>query len=303
MTRFTVAAIAVAVVLILSAGCGENGTATSSLSAQGVATSQPTSAPTSGPLPSAAPDSASPVAFAPASPPSPTSTPADSREAANRIAEQEREKIDPSNLLTVDVSPSPAGARQGPWFYATVSCPSTTEGQCMLPVWEADLAQGSTAERMNWSGVPDLANVIVGSSITAQLADGSTVGMGGDQGDIQAGQDFADTGESDSQIEAHVRSAVASAGLTVVNLKVLHDLGAAVQVTVQMPSNGMPAGVTAGSLAQSILGNPFGLDGLYLQVDDAAGQAVVRTADAYRSGATHLWFADGYDALTGSGHG
>src|SRR5205823_4242200 len=120
-------------------------------------------------LPLVTPDTARPTGYVPDSgAPSPTARPSDPASSANEIVSDLLSRMGLSDVLSAQIAANPSDGRTGPWFYATVSCPDASNGQCMHAVWEADLLQGATAELMNWSGASNLANVLVGSSITAR---------------------------------------------------------------------------------------------------------------------------------------
>jgi len=255
-------------------------------------------------LPTVAPITQPPISYVPNhSAVSPGPKPADAATAAQQIVTDVRDRLGLSDVVSTQVGSGPANGRSGPWFYATVSCPSNSDGQCVHAIWEADLIQGATAERMNWSSADNLANVLVGSSITASLPDSSQVSEGGDQGNVSASQQFADDDASDAAIEADVRNVITGSGLTVSALQVLHPLGAAIYVVAQLPAKGMPQGETAGGIVQSLLGDPVKYEGYYVELDTAAGRPVIRTAADFRTGAGHLWFDPAYASVTGVQHG
>src|SRR5690242_10946422 len=90
--------------------------------------------------------------------------------------------LDKSYFVSVGLGASPSTVdKVGRWFYAVVQDPAGSKAPLPRGVWEADLAQGAIADRLA-GGEPDLADVIVGSSI--QSRDPSY--EGGGAGDIVA---------------------------------------------------------------------------------------------------------------------
>ena len=87
--------------------------------------------------------------------------------------------LDANAFVSLTLGSAPrADTWQGTWFYATVRGASRRPSDYLASVWQADLAQGAIAEVLD-SGQNNLANVIVGSTISVQLPDGSSFVAGG----------------------------------------------------------------------------------------------------------------------------
>lgn len=209
--------------------------------------------------------------------------------------------LDREDFLDVHLGEAPSSdARQGSWFYAIIAA----QGESTIPVsrglWEADLAQGATADRLA-GGEPNLANVIVGSTILSGSADQTEV-VGGGVGDVEASQAFASRAQSDAEIIEDVNRALAKYNLTPTEVQVLHPLDPAVAVraTVADADN---LGGDFDSIRAWVLGDPVRYEGLYLEIDSPNGGPLVVNSVAFRSGAGRLWIAPGYDDVVGANHG
>jgi hypothetical protein len=188
----------------------------------------------------------------------------------------------------------------GTWLYIGVKAPSAGDGTEVANLWEADLAQGVIAERLA-GGTRNLADVIAGSVITVEGDDGTASEQASASGDISSGQLFDAGGLSDDSIASRIEMVVRQFGLTPVDVAVLRPLGPAARVVVR-------ASDTSGlgkfeDLRVAILGDPYTLEGLYLEIDLKDGTPIVRGATSYRSGTGRLWIAPGYDNAVGAVHG
>ena len=202
--------------------------------------------------------------------------------------------------VSVGTSPTPYD-RQGSWFYVDIAPGDDASVSTQVGLWEADLAQGAVADRMA-AGEPNLANVLVGSSLQQTSGDGKLLPVRGGAGDIEAGQSFAASGEQDSEIVKNVTEVATKYGLENIHVRILHALDPAVLVTAEV-KNPEVLGGKFDALRSDILGNPIRYEGLYLRIDTPTLHPLVIGSTAYRSGAGRLSIASGYDDLVGAAHG
>lgn len=233
-------------------------------------------------LPAASSVSEVPMTYAPAS--SPVAAPISASSAAAKVLSG----LD-SVFSSVAVASGPTGSRPGPWLYTTFRCDSQANAGCMLGTWESDLLQGAVAELIN-SDSADLANVIVGSSLTAKLPDGELVDEGGGAGDVAAGQQFSDKGIDDSAIRDQVTTAVTNLNLSVQSIRVLHPLDPAVAVIAKTSTPDTAVAALA-PLLNAVRGAPgqFRFEGVYIEIDGPDGTPLAKSATAYRTTAGRQW--------------
>lgn len=209
--------------------------------------------------------------------------------------------LDASAFVSADLGAAPTSDDwQGRWFYATVRAPSVSNAGALFNTWQAELAQGALAEVMDVNE-PDLANVIVGSTIQAQLPDGTTAVVGGGAGDIAAGQQFRFPAD-DAHAVGQARKIVKQFGLRPGSVRVLHADGAALAVTATVASRHQLAGIV-GRLKDALLGSPARYVGLYLELRDSSGAPLVKVAVALRTGVGTFWTRPGFTEDVGIAHG
>lgn len=195
-------------------------------------------------------------------------------------------RMDSNMFATVSIGKPPtADDWQGNWLYATINVDSLTNAAYLPELWEADLLQGALAESMN-AGQRDLANVVVGSTFTARLPDGSEATLGGGAGDVAAYQEFA--APTDDNAVAQAQTVLSKFGLATIDVRVLHPLDSALYVVAQVKDVNTLAN-QLNVLQNDLLGSPLEFEGLYLEIRDSSGQPIVRSASAFRSGAGHIW--------------
>jgi hypothetical protein len=204
--------------------------------------------------------------------------------------------------LRVDSPPPGQPGRVGLWMYATVNAPSSSDGSTVGPEWEAYLAQGAIADRIA-HGTDDLGLVIGGSTVLLNNKTGDPIEIGGGTGNVKAGRVFAAqaANESDKNIATSANLALAKFGLKATTLNVLHPLGPALYVVATTSDVATIKGQYHHIL--SALQGDGNYEGIYLEIDDSAGRALVRTGSAFRAGGGSVWFADGYDQILGIVHG
>ncbi|MCW2780007.1 MAG: hypothetical protein JWR35_456 [Marmoricola sp.] len=212
--------------------------------------------------------------------------------------------LDRGDFVKVSFDKPPAfDNRPGWWMYATVKGTSTSKGEYLSAVWEAELAQGGVADRLA-GGKSNLADVIVGSSIWVDTGGGHKPEvLGGGAGDVAAGQIFGSqaSDESDASIRKRVKMTLRAYGLRPKRVRVLHPLGPAVYATATVNDPTILRGKWT-ALGISLDANAA-YEGIYLEIDKPDGTPLVRASHAYRTGSSSVWFAPGYDELLGINHG
>lgn len=191
---------------------------------------------------------------------------------------------------------------QGHWLYATLEGQTNADGGALPSAWEADLAQGDVAERIA-QGASNLADVVVGSTLQFETAEGTLIPLTGGAGDIRSSQSFsAWSDESDAAITASVTETLSRFGLQTAEVRVLRPLQPALYVVATVDD---PAQIDGrfGEIWNALLGDPYCCEGLYLEIDTADGVPIVRQGAAFRTGSGRLWIAPEYDELVGGVHG
>jgi hypothetical protein len=219
---------------------------------------------------------------------------------AHQALEQILSGVDPDTFVSAGIGSAPSPDDwQGNWFYATVKADAIKDAADLPALWEADLVQGALAEDLD-EDQPNLANVIVGSSFSVQLPDGSIKPADGGAGDVAAGQSFSNA--PDDQIIAAAKSTLASYGLQPHEVRVLHPLGPALYVVATVADLKKIQGQLE-LLRHDLIGKPALYEGLYLELRDSAGESLARYAIALRSGTGRLWIRPGLDVDLGTAHG
>lgn len=106
---------------------------------------------------------------------------------------------------------------------------------------------------------------------------------------------------TDSTLTSRIADAAQRFGLTVVEEKISHSRGTAVDVTFTAPDNLKPTW-TMLDLDAAITGNATELDEVRIQIQTESGTPLLTSAAAYRAGYGSLWFAPGQDVRFGAGH-
>jgi hypothetical protein len=190
--------------------------------------------------------------------------------------------------LKVVSAPDGPAAR---WMHATMNVDSSDAAGGSEVFWEACLAEGAIAEHLSGS-IDDLDNVLAGANIKARYPDGTTEVMGGCGGRAIAGTHFVaqEQGWSDSKITDLLVSGLTSSNQSVDRVDVLHPLGPAVAVTVTVSSTAtLEADVM--QMHQTLLGDPYRYEGVYLEVRSTDGSPLAKLWTAFRGGTGTSWYA------------
>jgi hypothetical protein len=163
-----------------------------------------------------------------------------------------------------------------------------------LPIyWEASLAVGAVADYIRTDQAA--ANSIFGGSHLLQhLPSGEIVDLGGGVGYVAAGQIFQSqqSPESDEAVRTEMTRVLAEFELVPVEVRVLHPLGQAVAVVAALPPDAK-VDWTIGELRQALAGDVGRYEGIYVEIQNARGSALIRSGIAHRTGDGGLWFAEG----------
>jgi hypothetical protein len=189
----------------------------------------------------------------------------------------------------------PARERAGlPWLYATVKVPDLHNGLDIEPLWEADLLEGAVVERSGSSS--DLRDDLGGATFAAELPDGTVVpDLSGGIGDVARGQAFSN--DNPAAIKASISTTLASYGLKLVGIRVLHALGPAPAV-VASTSDPRSAAAKVVELEHALFGLPPRYEGYYLELRDSNRNAFVRASASFRTGAGRFWVDPAYAAAS-----
>lgn len=169
------------------------------------------------------------------------------------------------------------------WLYVTVKANGMTPAETTEPIWLGNLITGALRDKLYANSEPDLRS----STVAVNLPDGTTIlSAGGGVGSVTQGQMFSST--SDSDINAHIRSAAAAAGLTVDSLRIIHADQAAPAVVV---STSRPAAAASNpdALLTSLFGPPGTYEGEYAKVLASDGTVVFVQGSSFRTGVGQRW--------------
>lgn len=206
--------------------------------------------------------------------------------------------------ISLSAPAASSGYDHGQWLHATIAGrPSTPHQKLMRAIWEASLAQGAVADRLAGT-TPNLADVIVDSTISVRGPDGRLVEVAGGAGDVVSQQLFGAQQQrlSDAAISHRVRAELTSFGLAATGIRVLHPLGPAVSVRATITHLRALKGRFA-SLVNALNPSQAEFEGLYVELDSARGAPVVLASQSLRVGNGQVWFASGMDRYLGIIHG
>src|SRR5262249_6032366 len=119
-------------------------------------------------------------------------------------------------------------------------------------------------------------------------------------GAVALGQVFGSP--SDAVLTSQVNTVAQQFGLKVASLTILHPLESALEVTFVVP-DAATIDWTIGQLGDALVGHSPDVEGLLIELDNSAGQPLLRTGAAYRTGEGGLWFASGEGDRFGAVHG
>jgi hypothetical protein len=178
-----------------------------------------------------------------------------------------------------------------PGMLVDIKAPSEDSGAGIPALWEAEVAEGAIAERIAGDS-PDFQDVVGNLDTTLTFPDGATDDVGGGAGYVTAGELFGAqaSGESDSKIEQDVDATLASYDLQPDQVRVLHPLGPAVWVvaTTNDPSQ-FPGRFDEIQNAIMGIAPDIEYEGLYLEIDNAQGEPLMRVGNAIRNGGGVSW--------------
>ena len=196
-----------------------------------------------------------------------------------------------TNVQGVQASSSPTG------LVVTVALAGNNDD--VPNIWLADLAVGALGELMRTNQ----------AIISQEIASASAVGLGssGAQvtsdlglGAVRLGQVF--DSPSDAVLTSQVNIVAQEFGLKVSSLSILHPLESALRVTFIVPDSAT-INWTIDQLRTALVGASPDVEGVLIELDNSAGQPVLLSGVAYRTGEGGLWFAPGQDARFGAVHG
>jgi hypothetical protein len=166
-------------------------------------------------------------------------------------------------------------------------------------IWLADLAVGALGERMRTNQ----------AVINEEIASATAVGLGSSGvqvtsnlglGAVRLGQVFESP--SDAALTSQVNTVAQEFGLKVSSLSILHPLESALRVTFVVPDSAT-IDWTIDQLRTAVVGASPDVEGVLIELDNSAGQPLLRSGVAYRTGEGGLWFAPGQDDRFGAVHG
>jgi hypothetical protein len=178
-----------------------------------------------------------------------------------------------------------------PGMLIDIKAPAEDHGASIPAQWEAMVAEGAIADRIA-GDAPALQDVVGNLDVTLTLPDGTTDDVGGGTGYVTSGEVFGAqaSGVGDSEIEQHVDTVLASYGLRSDRVRVLHPLGPAVWVVASTDDSSRIRG-RFDELQNALLGTApdFSYEGLYLEIDNAKGEPLIRVGNALRNGGGVSW--------------
>jgi hypothetical protein len=168
------------------------------------------------------------------------------------------------------------------WLHVTVGAPE--QGPLALrAIWEAQLLAGVLADQLDALGLSRLSNAV----ITLKLPNGQVVEGVNGLGNVVRAQDFGDA--TDEAIEAEIRTNAATVGITVDSIEVVRmDQAAPAVVATTHDLSGIEKS------PDDVIRQVFGLEsttyeGIYLRVNDRAGNLVLVQASSLRTGVHMQW--------------
>lgn len=188
----------------------------------------------------------------------------------------------------------PDGTAGTPWLSVQVDSDLADD---VLPDWLALLTEGAVADLMH-TDEATTHDVIGGTELVDTDKSGQQLATPLGYGAVVAGQDFRSP--SDAELADRVSQVAAQFGLGVSSVQVLHPLDSALEVTLTVPEGDV--NWTINQLQDSLQGDPRSIEGIYIELDSEAGDPLLRTSEAGRSGGGSLWFAPGQDERFGALH-
>jgi hypothetical protein len=168
------------------------------------------------------------------------------------------------------------------WLNATVRAPE--HGPLALrAIWEAQLLAGALADQLDVAGLSRLSNAV----ITLKLPNGQLVEGVNGLGNVVRAQDFGDA--TDDAIEAEIRSNAAKVGITVDSIEVVRmDQPAPAVVATAHDLSGIKK--DPDDVIRQVFGHESAnYEGIYLRVNDSAGNIALVQASSLRTGVHIQW--------------
>jgi hypothetical protein len=217
----------------------------------------------------------------------PAKTPQSSNHAAGRVLRG----LGGTNVRGLEARPSRAG------LVVTVALAQNNDD--VTNIWLAGLAVGALGERMRTNQAV-INDEIASATAVGPGSNGAQVTSNLGLGAVSLGQVF--DSPSDAVLRSHVNAIAHRFGLKVSRLSILHPLESALRVTFVVPESGA-IDWTIDQLRVALVGASPDVEGILIELDNAAGQPLLLSGVAYRTGEGGLWFAPGQDARFGALHG
>jgi len=193
--------------------------------------------------------------------------------------------------------PAPSvSSNEAPWLNLTFNGDLTRPGYSVLYSWYGALIEGAVSDEMRTDQV-STNQVIGGDDVTVVGLDGSSVDLGGGNGDVVSEQSFADDGMtvgSSAQADSakDIEATISGLGLTPVSVDFVHVHGTAVRV-VATYAGSTPVTWTSNQVLDELAGTPTRYEGIYFEVDDSNGSPMFISSVSYRTGISSVWTASG----------
>lgn len=220
-----------------------------------------------------------------------TQGPAKTPQSSNHSAERVLRGLGGTNVRGLEARPSRAG------LVVTVALAQNNDG--VTNAWLAGLAVGALGERMHTNQAV-INDEIASATAVGPRRNGAQVTSNLGLGAVSLGQVF--DSPSDAILRSRVNAVARKFGLKVSNLSILHPLESALRVTFVVPGSAT-VHWTIDQLRAALVGAPPDVEGILIELDNAAGQPLLRSGVAYRTGEGGLWFAPGQDVRFGALHG
>jgi len=206
---------------------------------------------------------------------------------------------------TSSTASSNSASSQGaaPWLEIRVDSSTLADGGGVPLLWAANLMRGAVAD-LTGTGQAATNQEVGGADVIWNGPNGASQDLPEGTGEIAAGQMFPaqSNGESDAAIVASADKVLADYGLSPVSAQVYRPLGPALSVVATIPDDA-DVDWTLDQLRVALIGDPPSMEGIYLEIDSAAGSPLVRTDVSYRTASGGVWFAPGQDTRFGIAHG
>lgn len=229
--------------------------------------------------------SGSPVTYAAAK--GSAASPVASDEASRRVLSGMKD----TDLVSVTSSTAPSGR--------TIAVQLAHNNDEVPDVWLAGVAAGAFLEMTHTDET--VASDAAGKMTAAGTGrDGSSVTTELGLGAVSLNQVF--NSPSDSVLRTRVDNVARDFGLKVADLRVLHPLESALQVSFVVPDDSK-IDWTIDELRAALVGKTPDIEGLLIELDAADGQKLLLAGTAYRTGEGGLWFSPGQDERFNAIHG